>query len=79
MGAPLDLQPAHASTGGKDGDVAARLAAINAELAAEKAREEKKKKDFNAREKRKRDLGQSSKDKNWVEEEKRILRQGGGD
>jgi|SaaInl85LU_5_DNA_1037374.scaffolds.fasta_scaffold82113_2 hypothetical protein len=75
----MDAQPAAASKGSSDGDVAARLAAINAELAAEKAKEDKKKKDFNAREKRKRDLGQASKDKNWVEEEKRILRQGGGD
>ena len=33
---------------------------------------------FSAKEKRKRDLGQSSRDKNWVEEEKRILREAGG-
>ena len=30
---------------------------------------------YNAREKRKRDLGQASSDKNFVEDEKRILRQ----
>jgi len=42
--------------------------------------EDKKKQiSFNAREKRKRELGQASKDKNWVEEEKRILRQSGCD
>ena len=43
---------------------------------AEKAKADKAK-SFSAKEKRKRDLGQASRDKNWVEEEKRILREHG--
>lgn len=44
--------------------------------AADKTKNDKNK-SFNAKEKRKRELGQQAKDKNWVEEEKRILRQAG--
>lgn len=62
------MQARPAAAGGKGGDdVASRLAKINADLAAEKSKEEaKKKKDWNQKEKRKRDIGQASKDKNWV-------------
>mmetsp|Transcript_28210 Transcript_28210/g.67776 ORF Transcript_28210/g.67776 Transcript_28210/m.67776 type:complete len:192 (-) Transcript_28210:483-1058(-) len=61
-------------------NVSARLKQIEADLAAEKAKKlaDKNKHNWNAKEKRKRDLGQASKDKNYVEEEKRILRQAGG-
>jgi hypothetical protein len=49
-----------------------------ASLDAEKKRNEKGKLSFSAKEKRKRDLGQASRAKNYVEEEKRILREAGG-
>ena len=52
------------------------------QMAADKAKADKAKADkaksFSSKEKRKRDLGQASRDKNWVEEEKRILREHGG-
>ena len=52
------------------------------QVAADKAKADKAKADkaksFSSKEKRKRDLGQASRDKNWVEEEKRILREHGG-
>ena len=38
-------------------------------------KKDKKHKTWNAKEKRKRDMGQSSRGKSFVEEEKRILRQ----
>ena len=44
----------------------------------DKGKDKDKGRTFSAKEKRKRDLGQSSRDKNWVEEEKRILREAGG-
>mmetsp|Transcript_35704 Transcript_35704/g.60176 ORF Transcript_35704/g.60176 Transcript_35704/m.60176 type:complete len:166 (-) Transcript_35704:409-906(-) len=50
----------------------------NRQLAEEEYRQRKEKLSFNQREKRKRDAGQASKGKNFVEEEKRILRQSSG-
>lgn len=50
---------------------------LQAEIEAEKKKKDDKK-TFSAKEKRKRDLGQQAKDKNYVEEEKRILREAGG-
>mmetsp|Transcript_10031 Transcript_10031/g.18862 ORF Transcript_10031/g.18862 Transcript_10031/m.18862 type:complete len:169 (+) Transcript_10031:122-628(+) len=47
-------------------------------LRDEEAAARKKHLSFNQKEKRKRDLGQQAKSKNFVEEEKRILRQGAG-
>lgn len=48
---------------------------IDEKLGWEK-RYDRTKEDFRSKEKRKRDMGQQSRDGNWVEEEKRILRHG---
>eukprot|EP00906_Rhabdomonas_costata_P006777 RCo009827 len=72
--------------GNAPADPLAPVALAAAQRVAEKKKEERQvqrnraqlqreKVSYNAREKRKRDIGQASSDKNFVEEEKRILRQ----
>lgn len=55
-----------------------RAAILNGEeLAHVQSRKDKKNASFSQKEKRKRELGQASRGKNYVEEEKRLLRESG--
>ena len=52
------------------------ISIISVLYAGESEAKKKKVENFQQKEKRKRDLGQASREKSYVEEEKRILRQG---
>ncbi|XP_039116708.1 uncharacterized protein LOC120252590, partial [Dioscorea cayenensis subsp. rotundata] len=53
------------------------LQIVTANLQAKQIEREKKSQSYSQKEKRKRDLGQASRGKNYVEEEKRVLRESG--
>lgn len=53
------------------------LQIVTANLQVKQIEREKKSQSYSQKEKRKRDLGQASRGKNYVEEEKRVLRESG--